>query len=293
VIEFKPQLALHKYKADEKKKKDHLGKPYLMFEKHDGWYGHMYLGEEPAILSRANRVIPSVQHIADLLDAAAKQHGLRGRLIFEIMVEGVTEFKDLNGILNRTKGDFKAENAYLLVHDFIPEQGKNMSGWQRWCLANEVCKRVSLDVVRKANFLGSTNNLQEGFAEVIAQRIWDVGGEGIILKRADTTYKEGTRVSELMKIKLETTVDLLVISLVRGEGKYANTLGALRCVDSKGTVHTLSGMSDKERDLWWETPSLIVNKVVEGQAMCWLPNGSLREPRYKSIRFDKTIADID
>lgn len=290
---FEPQLALHKYKADAKKKKDHMGKPYLMFEKHDGWYGYMELGKETSIMSRANRAIPSVQHLADLINDQAKLHKLHGRLIFEIMIEDVTEFKDLNGILNRTKHDFKADGAYLRVHDYIPELGKSMNCWQRWCLANEVVKLLNISSVRKANFLGSTNNLAEGFAEIIAQRVWDSGGEGIILKRADAVYQEGKRNADLMKIKLETTVDLLVISLVRGEGKYANTLGALRCVDSKGTVHTISGMSDQQRYDWWNTPSLIVDRVVEVQAMCWLDNGSLREPRFKAIRFDKTIADID
>jgi hypothetical protein len=40
-------------------------------------------------------------------------------------------------------------------------------------------------------------------------------------------------------------------------------------------------------------PSLIHGKVVEVKAMKELPDGSLREPRFKCIREDKTIGDID
>jgi DNA ligase-1 len=52
-------------------------------------------------------------------------------------------------------------------------------------------------------------------------------------------------------------------------------------------------MTDAQRELWWAEPTLINGKVVEVKAMKELPDGSLREPRFKCIREDKTIGDID
>ena len=76
-------------------------------------------------------------------------------------------------------------------------------------------------------------------------------------------------------------------------GKYHDTLGALLVRTADGIVHKVSGMTDEERDLWWNDPEAIVDSVVECQAMQKLPDGTYREPRYKAVRHDKTSKDID
>ena len=60
-----------------------------------------------------------------------------------------------------------------------------------------------------------------------------------------------------------------------------------------GFTGTQSGMTDAQRDEWWKAESAIIGKVVEIKAMKRLKDGSLREPRFKSIRFDKTVSEID
>jgi DNA ligase-1 len=119
------------------------------------------------------------------------------------------------------------------------------------------------------------------------------GGEGVILKDIDSGYFFGKRNDRMLKIKEEVTKDLQVVGMVKGEGKYSDTLGALLVRDKNGITHTISGMTDGQRELWWENPLLIQGKVVEVKAMKELPDGSLREPRFKCIREDKTIGDID
>jgi hypothetical protein len=52
-------------------------------------------------------------------------------------------------------------------------------------------------------------------------------------------------------------------------------------------------MTDKQRTTWWNARSLIIGQVIEVKAMQELPDGSLREPRFKCVRFDKTLAEID
>lgn len=292
---FEPQLALHLYKEEAKKKNTLGADSYMVFTKYDGWYGSMLLlpndTSQHIMLTRAGRHIPSMQWLAERIDDLNQDHRYHGRLIFEILVEGVTEFSELNGLLNRSKGDCAELRAYLRVHDFLPHNCQNMNAINRYKLAEEIVNKFNDTKVKLAPMMLMSSNPQRWME--CAEHVWSKGGEGVILKRSLAPYSEGKRNADILKIKLEDTFDLLVVGVVGGQGKYQGTLGALVCVSSDGVVHNVSGMSDALRNEWWgHTPS-IVGKVVEVRAMCKLPNGSLREPRFKAIRHDKTAADID
>lgn len=297
---FEPQFALHMYK-EEAKKKNTLGKDaYMVFEKYDGWYGSTLLSPvafEPIIISRQGRRIPSVNWLAQKitdsyhsLNNPVKPHG---RLIFEILLRDVKEFSVLNGILNRSKGDCSAKEAYIKVHDFVPYGGESLPFAHRYELAKDVVRDLELEEVELADYIVVSPNKRTW--NQCAQHIWAADGEGVILKKLNAPYQEGKRNGDLLKIKLEETFDLLVVGVECGDsdGKYSNTLGALLCVSKDGTVHKISGMSDKQRHDWWTTPSDIVGSVIETRAMCKLENGSLREARYKAVRHDKSAAEID
>lgn len=299
---FKPQLALHLYKEEAKKKPSIGTDMFVVFEKYDGWYGSMELRSyidtsQPCILSRADRAVPAVQWLAESIDFANRtlrqEARISGRLIFEILLKDTKEFAELNGILNRSKGDCAAKQAYVKVHDFIPTNGEHVPFARRYEMAREVVQVLNHPRVSLADFI-ITSNKPEVWKQC-AEHIWERGGEGVILKRMNAPYQEGKRNADLMKIKLEETFDLLVVDVVRGEptGKYAHTLGALLCKSEDGTLHSISGMTDAERDHWFKNPSSIIGKVIEGKAMCKLDNGSYREGRYKAVRHDKTAADID
>ena len=82
-------------------------------------------------------------------------------------------------------------------------------------------------------------------------------------------------------------------SALSGQGKYSYTAGKLTVRQANGTIHSVSGMTDEERDIWWTFPHHIIGKVVEIQAMQVLANGSLREGRFKAVRHDKNVSEID
>tara|TARA_R110002096_G_scaffold10199_1_gene39461 strand:+ start:205 stop:639 length:435 start_codon:yes stop_codon:yes gene_type:complete len=141
-----------------------------------------------------------------------------------------------------------------------------------------------------------TGNYAQVQAE--AERIWarrskDISDEGAIGKRWDAPYSEGKRNKDLIKVKSEVTLEMEVIGVERGQGKYSYTAGKLTVRQANGTIHSVSGMTDAERDLWWDNQHLIIGKVVEIQAMQVLANGSLREGRMKAVRHDKNVSEID
>jgi ATP-dependent DNA ligase len=292
---FEPQLALHMYKEEAKKKNTLGADSYMVFPKYDGWYGSILLipneTSQHVILTRQGRNIPSVQWLAEKIDDLNQDCRYHGRLIFEILVEGVTEFSELNGLLNRSKGDCAELRAYVRVHDFIPYSFPDTNAINRYRLVEEIVTKFNDPKVKLAPLMLMSSNPRRWME--CAKHVWSKGGEGVILKRALAPYSEGKRNADILKIKLEDTFDLLVVNVSVGQGKYSHTTGALLCVSKDGTVHNISGMSDAARDNWWHNKQEIIGKVVEVRAMCKLSNGSLREPRFKAVRHDKSEADID
>ena len=281
------QKTLHLHLELEKARPKCKLQEYYMFEKYDGWYGFADLGVGTKfnIQSRSCRIIPSMEEFSNMLTHAVPR--CKGRLIFEIMIPD-TEFAILNGILNRKYS--QAESAYIMVHDFVPFDSE-LPFVERYKLAQEIVEYCDNESIRIAEILGVSD--QETIWRSTVQGVWDKGGEGLILKRSEAPYDKAVRNYDLMKIKEELTLDLLVVGLEEGKGKYIDTTGALILLDSFKTLHTVSGMSDIERKLWWANRGEIVGKVVEVKAMKVLPDGQLREPRFIAIRHDKTKKEID
>lgn len=123
----------------------------------------------------------------------------------------------------------------------------------------------------------------------ITQGYWDAGFEGAIVKVADEPYAF-KRSKGWQKIKKYDSVDVRVIDLVEGTGKYAGMLGAL-VVDVDGVkVNVGSGISDEDRAAIWTNPASVLNSVVEVGFHERTPDGSLRHPRLVKARPDKEAA---
>ena len=112
--------------------------------------------------------------------------------------------------------------------------------------------------------------------------------EGCMLNR-DTLYKK-TRNNGILKVKAWKHCDLRVIGMEEGKGKYAGTLGKL-VVDYKGNELRLSGMTDEERNRFWNNPSEIIGKIVlvkyKVESKDKTGKFSLNFANYISVRNDK------
>ena len=281
---FKVQRALHKFLEADKKNPKYIGKTYAVLEKYDGWYGYY---ENGVIYSRAGRAIPSVQWLAKKIHD--KRPCMEGILIFEILVEGFPVFSDLNGILNRKREP--ALGAYLKVHDWIDPFNATLDFKHRWKLASYLVGRIDLPEMTLVVPITASSN--PDCWQRIAEDVWSRGGEGVILKALQAPFEPGKRNSNMMKIKEELTLDLEVVGMFEGEGKYLGTLGGLIVAGLDMYRHRISGMTDTQRDEWWADEDLILGQIVEVKAMKKLKDGSLREPRFKAIRHDKYVEDMD
>jgi len=113
--------------------------------------------------------------------------------------------------------------------------------------------------------------------------------EGIMLK-LDSVYVR-KRSDTMLKFKEFDTIDLKVVRVNQGTGKFENTLGSVT-VEYKGNqVSVGSGFDDYARAKFWHDPNLIIDKTIEIQYFeeSFNESGqkSLRFPVFKRIREDK------
>lgn len=117
-----------------------------------------------------------------------------------------------------------------------------------------------------------------------------VGWEGLMIKNVDAVY-EFKRSKNLLKMKLMDTIDLPVIDVFEGTGKYAGMLGGVYVDYKDNTVGVGSGWTDEQRQRFWANKNEILGKTIEiaFQAETKNKNGgiSLSFPVVKSIRLDK------
>ena len=69
-------------------------------------------------------------------------------------------------------------------------------------------------------------------------------------------------------------------------------VGALKVKWKNGKTINVSGMTDYQRNLWWDKPEEIIGKIIEVRGMMDSTKGSIVQPRFKSIRHDKTEGDF-
>ncbi len=281
----KPQKPLHYYKALEKKTSKVSG-DYLVTIKKDGWFVCSDYNPQTRrwspLKSFAQRIIPAMRHI-DINEKDIHTSGAV-RLIFEATIPGL-DFYTANGIFNR-----KTELALgteLWLHDIV-YPARAVKADERWW---QVCLLLSANKFQTVPVLGVSSNpdqWMEWYDSAVAN-----GEEGIVLKRMSGIYTPGGRNEDLLKMKAEITRDLLCIRLERTIGKKGEpSLNAI-LRNSAHVEVTVVIPKDSEQREYENFPGLVIGKVCEVQAMAETPDGKLREPRWKGIRHDKAVWEID
>lgn len=108
------------------------------------------------------------------------------------------------------------------------------------------------------------------------------GEEGIVMKDLNSPY-EFKRSNYWCKVKHMSTIDLPVLSVEQGTGKYNAVMGALVCDFMGKEVRVGSGYSDAQRHYFYDNPP----KMIEVKYQAITKDGSLRFPIFVRARNDK------
>ena len=104
-----------------------------------------------------------------------------------------------------------------------------------------------------------------------------------------TFHPELAENTKELKEKMKYLSDLLE---GKKGSKYEGMVGALKVKWKDGKTINVSGMTDYKRKLWWDKPEEIIGKIIEIRGMMDSTKGSIIQPRFKSIRHDKTEGDF-
>lgn len=135
------------------------------------------------------------------------------------------------------------------------------------------------------------------YCEKTLDRVVALGGEGLMINNGDAKYYH-VRTNKLLKLKDVQTIDMRVLGVNWGKGKYQCLVGSLECYcrtdDGKDIFCQVgSGLSDEQREQWIINPEIIIGKIIEVAYFSLSKNKdtlnySLRFPRLKRVRTDKS-----
>ena len=208
-------------------------------------------------------------------------------------------FQDLMKQIHR-KGDARADDAVLNLFDIVPltefqagvstevqhQRSDRLRGWYLPLMDH----MPNVTVVGQELVDLDTNQGSARFAEINADAIKG-GYEGIMIKDPAAIY-ECKRSVAWLKQKPFIEVSLTVVNTEEGTGRNVGKLGALVCegVDDERAiqVNVGSGLSDQQREDFWQARAKCAGQVVEVRADAITQNQdgsySLRFPRFLRFR---------
>lgn len=203
-------------------------------------------------------------------------------------------FQNLTSILNSENAPIPKGLKYF-IYDCMPvadwEAKKTKLGYSdRLKLLRELVNEVLAD---RAKYMDTPTDLAQNPAEVaeIYKKYLNNGMEGCMLKAQEGKY-QWKRVSlksgEMIKLKPFKSVDLEIIDVVEGEGKFEGTLGSIVVAVSPGVTCSVgSGFNDAFRKEIWGNKSKFIGKTAEIKYFEVTEDNSLRFPIFERMRDDK------
>ena len=210
-------------------------------------------------------------------------------------------FNTLSGILNSKNKD-KSSLCYV-IFDVI----EDIPYYMRREILDLLGKKVPL--AKEVYILPAKKFTRKELLDSIEQALEEVtskGGEGLMINLGSAPYIH-TRTDQLLKVKQTFTMDMEVKDVYGGTGKNEGLVGALHCIATDCTTGRIyecnvgSGLNDEQRYLWAQKPEMIIGKIVEvayfsisqDKNMRGSLRWSLRFPRLKRVRLDKTETSVD
>lgn len=251
------------YPIDKYKLKD--GEWFSLTQKLNGIHGSYFKGN---IISRQGKIINGMSHIIADIEKISLAVGyfVDGELIRKNIDAKSDEenFRIGTGIINSDTEN--KEEIKFVIYDLIGEnefvEGRSTLKYRvRRELLNNIDTMIKNQGLQHIEIVdcvyeGCDHAEIEKQLAIADSKDW----EGLMLNR-DTEY-QCKRNNGILKVKSFKTSDLKVIGFEEGQGKYEGTLGSL-VVEYKGCPVGVSGMTDSDRDYFWNHQAEILGRIVQ------------------------------
>jgi DNA ligase-1 len=258
-------------------------------------------GKGYAFSRQGEPVLAAMDHVIAELEAISEDN-------FVLFAEAWHEYLD-HSIINGTfRRQYVQEGSALLeavVFDYVPladfEAGKCPV---RYKTRRDKCFEIVHAIQRRAFPTGSESSspVRLSYASYCTEHGQDLVDQsrnvysavfaidGFMRKDRNGTWKAGSgSCGTVVKIKDHLSIDVKVLRLNEGLGKFAGMIGAL-VVEWEGKELIIGGgkLTDKERQYYWDFPGQIIGRIVEAHGLSESQHGMIREPRFIRFRDDKT-----
>lgn len=242
------------------------------------------------ITSRSGKEINGLEHIKQALDDLINVSNSRvydGELVIPSYLNAEDAFRETAGVVN-SNGDkssvvFNVFDAPL-ASDFFGDTKHEIYLRRRNHLDRLSHNNTPVQPVPVLGLVYSFDELQDIFDKMIKN-----GAEGIMIN-TNTVYQP-KRTANLLKMKQQNSVDLRVVSIEEGQGKNAGKVGALVMMYKGNELRVGSGLTDSEREFYWNAPDFVVGRIIEigytTESQDKDGKKSLRFPRFIGFRDDK------
>ena len=229
-----------------------------------------YRWSDQTIYSRAGKLYRGLSHITNALFPFA--HDYDG----ELLVPGIP-FEDGSGIVKSHK---ETPEVHFCIFDApattIPYKDRRCS--------YTGLKGLVPHFIRPCGDMWITNEkLLFDARDMAYQKQY----EGLVTKNPNSLYSPGYT-SEWLKLKEEADpIDLEVIDVYEGTGKYSGALGGVVVLYNNTPVRVGGGFSDSQRKFYYSNPNKIVGHTILVKYQEKTKHRSLRNPIFVEVRDDK------
>ena len=271
---FPEDLCMAAMKYDSKR----VSYPVYADSKLDGIRCITLIDDDIKLLSRNGRGFKNYPFIAEEIK---KLECMNLKLDGEIVMG---HFQDLMRTVSRKEEGIElAKDAVYNIFDVIIE---NKTFRERLLVLDEIKEKIKENNLKHLKvIIGKKIANEKELLEFYEEQL-ENGFEGIMIKNLDVQY-EFKRSYNWMKMKPTESLDLEVIRVEEGSGKYKNLLGAVVCVLPNGSeVSCGSGFTDEEREKYWDKRKELIGQIVEIKYQEKTMDGSLRFPVFVKFRPD-------
>ena len=179
-------------------------------------------------------------------------------------------------------------------------------------------RRAALDAIGLGSAHWQTTPVEWGDGETMLAASERMGLEGVVAKRADSVYREGSRDGSWVKVKNHQSQELVIGGWLQGQGRRTGHVGALLVgyydgddfvyagrVGTGFSDRTLDELDERLRPLKRDTSPYTKGRSVPRAAVFvepkvvaefefneWTREGQLRQPSFKGLRFDKKPQEV-